>query len=638
MSQNWFVTKSGQAEKGPYTSPQLKHLADSDQIGPEDTVRREDMQAGTPAGKIKGLFSAPPAAPAAAAALPAAAAPPAAATAPAAAPSAAVPRPVARPVTPPPPPAPEPLPLDDDPPIAEALPLDDAEETPKPKEPEQAGGWRSRLSGLGSSLASSTKGAVGKLKDTVATAAANAAANAKAAAANAKAAVSSSSAAAPAVSAPPAEMPPLRPRPGASQHRDTGELVPPEFGTLWNDLEKAELKGEDLLFFCPTKTRHEGSIGSQVLSFFSKPSTKPIYHLAVFREVVVLLHCSPENVPTVSVRFPIEGLNWKFEALSETSSGIASLFKKPTPEEQAERARTLNLTITAGDAEQLVQLYQGPAAEELKQLLVKLVLARVEARIAETRYHQAESMLDRFPPESDVAPAAAALREKIGTVATAAVDYQGGHPEIAGPVRGNLRFDALGAEFFLEETGDSVRLPYSRILKIYEPRAGKFPAEYVRSVELSRKAAMAAIASAKLARRSDNMALRLGAEASLIAAKAKLASAKLGPPFQNRIVLIVRSLDGERLKLVFDLSGSSRQSVQEAAAAFYTKVATIEDRFAVAPEQPDPVEEEPAEPPQRKKIVGCPKCQARLRAAQPGVIQCPRCQAKVRVQESQFAI
>ncbi len=37
------------------------------------------------------------------------------------------------------------------------------------------------------------------------------------------------------------------------------------------------------------------------------------------------------------------------------------------------------------------------------------------------------------------------------------------------------------------------------------------------------------------------------------------------------------------------------------------------------------------------RVVGCPRCQSKLRAKKPGIIQCPKCQAKVRVADSLFS-
>jgi hypothetical protein len=43
-----------------------------------------------------------------------------------------------------------------------------------------------------------------------------------------------------------------------------------------------------------------------------------------------------------------------------------------------------------------------------------------------------------------------------------------------------------------------------------------------------------------------------------------------------------------------------------------------------------------AKPETKPRVVGCPRCQSKLRASKPGVVQCPKCQAKVRVAKALF--
>jgi hypothetical protein len=58
----WFVVRSG-SEEGPITPQQLKQLAESGQLRPDDLVRREDAQTARPAREIKGLFAPSPGSP-----------------------------------------------------------------------------------------------------------------------------------------------------------------------------------------------------------------------------------------------------------------------------------------------------------------------------------------------------------------------------------------------------------------------------------------------------------------------------------------------------------------------------------------------------------------------------------------------
>lgn len=53
----WFIVRNGK-EQGPVSAQQLRHLASTGQLRPDDLVRRNDMQARRPAREIKGLFGA----------------------------------------------------------------------------------------------------------------------------------------------------------------------------------------------------------------------------------------------------------------------------------------------------------------------------------------------------------------------------------------------------------------------------------------------------------------------------------------------------------------------------------------------------------------------------------------------------
>lgn len=51
----WYFKKNG-VSHGPIDSTQLRQLAETGQLEPNDPVRRDDMQSWATAGKIKGLF------------------------------------------------------------------------------------------------------------------------------------------------------------------------------------------------------------------------------------------------------------------------------------------------------------------------------------------------------------------------------------------------------------------------------------------------------------------------------------------------------------------------------------------------------------------------------------------------------
>jgi ribosomal protein S27AE len=59
MADKWYFAK-GETKLGPYSSAQLKELADNGKILPSDTVWKEGIEKGVLAAKVKYLFSVPP--------------------------------------------------------------------------------------------------------------------------------------------------------------------------------------------------------------------------------------------------------------------------------------------------------------------------------------------------------------------------------------------------------------------------------------------------------------------------------------------------------------------------------------------------------------------------------------------------
>ncbi len=56
MTHDWFVVHDGK-EQGPFTAHQLKEMAATGKLQPDDKVRRGDMKAASKASAIKGLFT-----------------------------------------------------------------------------------------------------------------------------------------------------------------------------------------------------------------------------------------------------------------------------------------------------------------------------------------------------------------------------------------------------------------------------------------------------------------------------------------------------------------------------------------------------------------------------------------------------
>ncbi len=56
MAIHWFIVRDGK-EHGPFSGQQLKEMAATGKLQPDDKVRRDDMQAASKASAIKGLFA-----------------------------------------------------------------------------------------------------------------------------------------------------------------------------------------------------------------------------------------------------------------------------------------------------------------------------------------------------------------------------------------------------------------------------------------------------------------------------------------------------------------------------------------------------------------------------------------------------
>jgi DNA-directed RNA polymerase subunit RPC12/RpoP len=169
---------------------------------------------------------------------------------------------------------------------------------------------------------------------------------------------------------------------------------------------------------------------------------------------------------------------------------------------------------------------------------------------------------------------------------------------------------------------------------------------------------------------SDDPGLDFGMRVAGRAASSALnQSSKLGPRPQNRIVMLVH-LGGEKQRLNFDASGASREEIEQVASAFCEQAEAFRERLgrhavaaktnALSPppspsstppstppstspstspsteaEDLSPISNSPATPPMTK-VVGCPKCNAKLRVGKPGVVGCPKCGSKIRVAENLF--
>lgn len=429
--------------------------------------------------------------------------------------------------------------------------------------------------------------------------------------------------------APPVRLKNLKER-KAAHVTDTGVLVRSEFTAIWNGLEQTGLAADELVFFCNTQTRLAASIGESLLNLFaSKQTEPPVLHLALTTKEWAVLHVGENEKPVLANRGTFEQLTWSFALVEDGVISSALSFFQSQPQAKAPPADVL--TLSAGEGEIPLNLLHGDGLTQLKRTLPRLLLDRVRVYVEEGKCVIAESLLDRIVGDGIAGKEAESLKQHIGAVAQIAVEYQGGHPGFPDKAVGVLQLDSLGLEFFVPETGLSMRLPLSAIRAIQPPRQGRYPRELVERVKSERESALRSLRLAQQGMRSRNAALRMTAKISAQSARQRYAAATLGPAPTNRLGVIC-VVDDRKFKMVFDAAGPTTEFIDEQASLFSSQSATISDRFGQGVAPPKAT----AKPVKASAIVGCPRCQARLRADEPGVIECPQCQAKIRVAAEKF--
>ncbi len=259
-------------------------------------------------------------------------------------------------------------------------------------------------------------------------------------------------------------------------------------------------------------------------------------------------------------------------------------WKFSAPQEQPkggeDKVELLRLDLPAGEHE--LRLRASAGLTTLKRHSAEVFRERARAQLADKRGYQAEKLLGQIEPTLLRPGEAEELRKQVGTVVQVTAQYQGGHPEFADAERGVLRLDEFGLEFVPAAAEHYQRIPYSLILEVLEPEKGTFPE---------------------------------GQPAA-------------GVPPRNRVIVVLL-LEGVEHRLSFDVVAPSTEEMEQQARTVWQRSESVSHRFAPRPAKL-------TAPTIKPRVVGCPRCQSKLRARKPGVIQCPKCQAKVRVAQSMF--
>lgn len=278
------------------------------------------------------------------------------------------------------------------------------------------------------------------------------------------------------------------------------------------------------------------------------------------------------------------------------------------------------------------------------------LLVQAREYVSERRYGQAEEILVQVSQISVATEEIQDLTSEVQATISARAFYAGGHPTAVDAAEGLLRFDKLGIEFIPDDPAGKayLRVAYDQIAGVLEPRRGSKPPSFQKKMA-RRKTTGGAV---KLLGRFgsgfiDDRIGRAVAKGTAKAAGGAISDSGnvRGKP-DNRVRVRTR-IDGTAYKLSFDTCGDSPELMEQAAVALYQQCISIQSSFG-AKRKPAPTaaaNESTADSPEvatapsaasKAVVVGCGKCEAKLRAKAPGIVQCPKCGAKIRVREEMF--
>lgn len=408
----------------------------------------------------------------------------------------------------------------------------------------------------------------------------------------------------------------------------TGGVLSEEFAKCWNQIKDAEINVDELEFFGSTASKVEGSIANKLMSFFSsEKNDASFYSLAISKNSIFLVYSDPKG-NICSVDYPFDDLDWSlsFKDGSENSGWFASASKN------IQSAPWYLLNLKRSDLNHEIKLLDCSDIKSISNLISEKMFKLANKFFISGDYDSCEKYIVKIPVDSVHYAGGKELVGKIGLVAKGNGILQSGYPGYEGPVAGVLRYDSRGLSFY--PSGDEKSFVYQpdKLRKIFEPKAGKFPPEYLEKIKSKKNSALAAVSLAKLGLKNSNPSARILAQTTLKMAVSRLNSIKIGPPFVNRICIIsfpYRDLQ----RLVFDFSGVVKSEVDSLVSEFFVAVFTISNSWGKKSLKPQSssVNKVDSNLKHNPKIVGCPKCKAKMRATKIGVIGCPRCKTKVRV-------
>jgi hypothetical protein len=194
--------------------------------------------------------------------------------------------------------------------------------------------------------------------------------------------------------------------------------------------------------------------------------------------------------------------------------------------------------------------------------------------------------------------------------------------------------------------GPNIDISCERLADLLEPRPGEVPDSILKAADRMKTAASAGrfvanLTGGMIGGVGGRMVSAVGGSAANEAQRRTAA----GPPPKNRLTVLL--IDGStRHRVIFDVQGNTREEAEVQANTFWMRAASVRRHFGhqvssqpanttkatiLASGDVGPTDSAPA-----TRVIGCPKCQSKLRVKSPGAVQCPSCATKIRVPDSLF--
>jgi hypothetical protein len=162
------------------------------------------------------------------------------------------------------------------------------------------------------------------------------------------------------------------------------------------------------------------------------------------------------------------------------------------------------------------------------------------------------------------------------------VEYRGGHPNQTEADSGFLYLTRLGLYFVAVQPAFDITIATKHILDILAPVPGSFSSDMIAKAEQAQAVSsmgrhLSSFAGALVGGVGGAAIRAIGNSASGVASSKN----SLGPPPKNRLFVIAVE-GGAKHKVMFDVMASDRQEMEQQAASFWRKAASVRPAFGSA--------------------------------------------------------